>query len=61
MNLNQLLFIERFPKLDLHGYDRETARVAIILLKIKWKWKMKSAVLFMALEVALFIVQLKKR
>lgn len=24
-----LLFIDRFPKLDLHGYDRECARVAI--------------------------------
>lgn len=29
MNLNSILFIERFPKLDLHGYDRQTARVAI--------------------------------
>lgn len=29
MRLNDLLFIERFPKMDLHGYDRETARVAI--------------------------------
>lgn len=29
MRLNDLLFVERFPKLDLHGYDRETARVAI--------------------------------
>lgn len=29
-NLNNVLFIDRFPKLDLHGYDRETARVAIL-------------------------------
>ncbi|MCI8445273.1 MAG: Smr/MutS family protein [Bacilli bacterium] len=29
MNLNDVIFIDRFPKLDLHGYDRETARVAI--------------------------------
>lgn len=29
MNLNALLFIERYPKLDLHGYDQQTARVAI--------------------------------
>ncbi len=29
MNLNSILFLERFPTLDLHGYDRETARVAI--------------------------------
>ena len=29
MNINNVVFIDRFPKLDLHGYDRETARVAI--------------------------------
>lgn len=29
MNLNHILFLDRFPTLDLHGYDRETARVAI--------------------------------
>ena len=29
MNLNSILFLERYPKLDLHGYDRETARVAV--------------------------------
>ena len=29
MNLNSILFLDRFPTLDLHGYDRETARVAI--------------------------------
>lgn len=29
MNLNGILFLDRFPTLDLHGYDRETARVAI--------------------------------
>lgn len=28
-NLNSIMFIERYPKLDLHGFDRETARVAI--------------------------------
>lgn len=28
MNLNNL-FIDTLPTLDLHGYDRETARVAI--------------------------------
>ncbi|MBE6144361.1 MAG: hypothetical protein E7169_02180 [Firmicutes bacterium] len=30
MHLNDLIFIDSLPKLDLHGYDRETARVAII-------------------------------
>lgn len=29
MNLNNILFYEHLPKLDLHGYDQETARVAI--------------------------------
>ena len=29
MNLNEILFIDNRPTLDLHGYDRETARVAI--------------------------------
>ena len=29
MNLNSILFLDRFPTLDLHGYDQETARVAI--------------------------------
>ena len=29
MSLNNLIFIDNLPKLDLHGYDRETARVAI--------------------------------
>ena len=28
MNLDEVIFIDRFPKLDLHGFDRETARVA---------------------------------
>lgn len=28
-SLGSLLFIDSYPKLDLHGYDRETARVAI--------------------------------
>ena len=30
MSLNDIIFIEQYPKLDLHGYDRETARVAIL-------------------------------
>ena len=29
MNLDQIIFIDNLEKLDLHGYDRETARVAI--------------------------------
>lgn len=29
MTLNDVIFIDSLPKLDLHGYDRETARVAV--------------------------------
>lgn len=29
MEINEVIFPDSFPKLDLHGYDRETARVAI--------------------------------
>lgn len=29
MNLDEVIFIDSYPKLDLHGYDRDTARVAI--------------------------------
>lgn len=28
-NLNSVIFVDSYPKLDLHGFDRETARVAI--------------------------------
>ncbi len=29
MNLNEIIFINNLPTLDLHGFDRQTARVAI--------------------------------
>lgn len=29
MNLNDVIFIDSLPKLDLHGYDRQSAAVAI--------------------------------
>lgn len=29
MRLDSVIFIDNLPKLDLHGFDRETARVAI--------------------------------
>ncbi len=29
MRYADFMFIERYPKLDLHGFDRDTARVAI--------------------------------
>ena len=28
-HLNDVIFIDNLPKIDLHGYDRETARVLI--------------------------------
>lgn len=28
-HLNEIIFIDNLPKIDLHGYDRETARVCI--------------------------------
>lgn len=28
-NLNNVMFIERYPSIDLHGYDRDSARVAV--------------------------------
>lgn len=30
MRLDEVIFIDNLPKLDLHGYDRETAAVAIM-------------------------------
>lgn len=29
MNLNNVIYVESLPKLDLHGLDRDTARVLI--------------------------------
>lgn len=29
MSLDNVIFLDQYPKIDLHGYDRETARVAI--------------------------------
>ena len=29
IDLNSVVFVDSYPKLDLHGYDRESARVAI--------------------------------
>jgi len=29
MNLNNLVFINNLPSIDLHGYDRESASIAI--------------------------------
>lgn len=29
MEINEIIFPDSYPKLDLHGYDRDSARVAI--------------------------------
>lgn len=29
MEIENIIFIDNLPKLDLHGFDRETARVAV--------------------------------
>lgn len=29
MEIEDIIFIDNLPKLDLHGFDRETARVAV--------------------------------
>ena len=29
MTINEVVFIDNLPKLDLHGFDRDSARVAI--------------------------------
>lgn len=29
MTINEVIFIDSLPKLDLHGFDRDSARVAI--------------------------------
>lgn len=40
-NLSEILGINNFPSIDLHGYDRETARVAILDF-IRDNMKMKN-------------------
>ena len=29
MTINEVVFVDNLPKLDLHGFDRDSARVAI--------------------------------
>lgn len=43
-NLNNILFYNSLPKLDLHGYDAQTARVAILDF-IKDNQKMKNEII----------------
>lgn len=44
MELNEVIFIENLPKLDLHGIDRETARVLVNDF-IKDNIKMKNEII----------------
>ena len=46
MNFDEVVFLDSFPKLDLHGYDRESARVEIEdFLKEQQKLKMEYVVI----------------
>lgn len=44
MDLDSIIFVDNLPKLDLHGFDRETARV-IVLDFIKDNIKMKNKII----------------
>ena len=44
MDLDSIIFVDNLPKLDLHGFDRETARV-IVLDFIKDNVKMKNEII----------------
>lgn len=44
MNLDSIIFVDNLPKLDLHGFDRETARV-MVLDFIKDNIKMKNEII----------------
>lgn len=41
MALDSIIFIDNLPKIDLHGYDRDSARVAINDF-IKENYKLKN-------------------
>ena len=43
MSLNNIVFVDNLPKIDLHGYDRDTARVLINDF-IEENYKMKQNV-----------------
>ena len=43
MTLDDVVFIDNLPKIDLHGMDRETARVAINDF-IKENYKLKNSI-----------------
>lgn len=46
MNLNNLIFIDNLPSIDLHGLDRDTARVMIDdFIKDNYKMKNKFVVI----------------
>lgn len=44
MNLNEAIFIDSFPSIDLHGFDRDTARVKVLEF-IKDNIKMKNDII----------------
>lgn len=44
MELDNIIFVDNLPKLDLHGFDRDTARVMVIDF-IKENIKMKNEII----------------
>ena len=44
MDLDSIIFVDNLPKLDLHGFDRETARL-MVLDFIKDNIKMKNEII----------------
>ena len=56
MKLNDVIFIDNLPTLDLHGYDREIARVAILDF-IRDNVKMKNDVIVIVTGVGNGIIR----
>lgn len=55
-NLNNVIFIDRYPQIDLHGYDRDSARVATLQF-IKENMKLKNEVFVIIHGIGMGIVK----
>lgn len=55
-NLNNIIFIDRYPQIDLHGYDRESARVATLQF-IKENEKLKNEIFVIIHGIGMGIVK----
>lgn len=58
MELKEVIFVENFPKLDLHGIDRETARVLVNDF-IKDNIKMKNEIIVIVHGIGTGIIRKK--